>query len=138
VSSLFSGAIYALLPPLLELYDVVPGQAGTLEAIAYETALSRSFYMLVFNCFVAFMDTGCGIVRGLSRSLTSTCISLLGACAFRVVWICTAFRATPTLDVLYVSYPLSWGLTAAAQLACACLILKTLIKRQNNQKGALA
>ena len=68
VSSLFSGVIYALLPPLLALYDVVPGESESLAAIAYQTALTRSFYMLVFNCFVAFMDTGCGVVRGLGRS----------------------------------------------------------------------
>ena len=124
ISSLFSGVIYALLTPLLALYDVVPGESGSLAAIAYQTALTRSFYVMVFNFLMAFMDTGCGIVRGLGRSLSSTVISLLGACAFRVAWIYTVFRAIPTLDILYVSYPISWGLVAIAQFLCAATILR--------------
>ncbi len=123
ISSLFSGVIYALLTPLLALYDVVPGESGSLAAIAYQTALTRSFYVMVFNCFMAFMDTGCGVVRGLGRSLTSTVVSLIGACGLRVAWILTVFRAYPTLDVLYVSYPISWGLVALAQFLCAAIIL---------------
>lgn len=137
ICSVFSGAIFALFEPLLSLYDVVPGQAGTLNAIAFETATTRSHYTLIPYFLLAFMETGCGVVRGLGKSVFSTVISLFGACAFRVVWIYTAFRATPTLDVLYVSFPISWTLTAAAQFACACVVVHGMIKRKNNQKEAL-
>ena len=137
VAALFGGGIFLLLDPLLALYDVAPGEVGTLAAIAYDTARTRALYMMLTCPLVAVMDTGCGVVRGLGRSLISTIIALVGACAFRVVWIYTAFRASPTLDVLYVSYPISWALTAVAQFICACVIVHRMILRKNNQKEAL-
>ena len=37
--------------------------------------------------------------------------TVIGTCAFRIVWICTAFRANPTLPTLYHAFPLSWAAT---------------------------
>ena len=48
----------------------------------------------------------------------SMIVSLTGACLFRVIWIFTAFAASPTLDTLYISYPISWVLTFAVHLCC--------------------
>ena len=117
--------------PLLALYDVTPGEAGSLAAIAYDTARTRILFLMLTCPLMAIMDAGCGVLRGLGRSLLSTAISLVGVCAFRIAWIYTAFRAFPTLEVLYASYPISWALTAAAQLTCVCLILHNLLKRSH-------
>ena len=38
-------------------------------------------------------------------------VSLLGACAFRILWVVTVFRARTTMGCLLLSYPVSWGLT---------------------------
>ena len=138
IATLFSGTILLLREPLLALYDVAPGAAGSLEQLAFETARVRMMYMLIPYFLLSFMDTGCGIVRGLGKSLSSTVISLLGACAFRIVWIYTIFRAEPTLDVLYFSYPISWGLTAAAQFICAALALRHYIKTRKTEGEILA
>ena len=35
----------------------------------------------------------------------------IGTCAFRIIWICTVFRADPTLPMLYHAFPLSWAVT---------------------------
>ena len=40
-------------------------------------------------------------------------VSLLGACAFRILWVMTVFAAVPTMNCLMISYPVSWGLTFA-------------------------
>jgi len=55
-------------------------------------------------------------------------ISLLGACVFRIIWLSTIFRAIPTLDIIYLSYPISWFLTALAQFLCAVVALRHLIR----------
>jgi len=59
-----------------------------------------------------------GAIRGHGFSYLPTAITLLGICGFRVIWITTAFAATHSLIVLYLSYPISWLLTAAAQYTC--------------------
>lgn len=132
VSTLFGGSIFLLREPLLALYDVVPGAAGSLEQIAFDTACTRIIYLLLPYFLIAFMEAGCGIVRGLGKSMSSAVIALLGACVLRVVWILTVFRANPTLEVIYFSYPLSWGLTALAQFLCAAIALRQLVKTRKS------
>ena len=38
-------------------------------------------------------------------------VSILGACAFRIIWVMTIFAASPTMTTLMLSYPVSWALT---------------------------
>ncbi len=64
----------------------------------------------VFYIFCGFMEVTTGALRGLGVSVLPMAITLLGACAFRVVWINTIFRFFPTLKCIYYSYPISWFL----------------------------
>ena len=84
------------------------------------------------------MDTGCGIVRGLGHSGASTIFSLIGACLLRIVWVSFVFRAYPTLEVVFLSYPISWILTATAQLTFGIIALKRLIRRTDADKARAA
>ena len=56
-------------------------------------------------------------------------VSLTGACLFRVVWILTVFAAHRTLDVLYISYPISWGLTFVTHLACYLFFARKKLRK---------
>ena len=69
-----------------------------------------------FTC--GCMDVMVGQLRGIGYSIMPMIVSLTGACLFRIVWIYTAFAASPTLNTLYVSYPISWTLTFAVHLLC--------------------
>jgi len=51
------------------------------------------------------------VLRGIGYSLLPMIVSILGACAFRILWVATVFAAVPTLECLMVSYPVSWALT---------------------------
>jgi len=55
-------------------------------------------------------------------------VSLTGACLLRIVWIYTVFAATPTLEVLYWSYPVSWVLTFAAHLICYLILSRKRLR----------
>ena len=81
-----------------------------------------------FPYFVlALMEVGCGVLRGLGRSMTSTVISLIGACLLRVVWLMTVFEHFLTLESIDISYPISWLLTGAAALVFVAVILRRKI-----------
>ena len=68
------------------------------------------------------MEVLVGLLRGMGQSLLPTTVSLLGACAFRVLWIYTVFAADKTLTTLYISYPISWLLTSFIHLVCFFIV----------------
>ena len=70
------------------------------------------------------MDVLVGSIRGLGYSIMPMLVSLTGACLFRVIWIFTIFQTERTLFCLYVSYPISWILTAAIHLICYLCVRK--------------
>ncbi|MDO5392708.1 MAG: MATE family efflux transporter [Eubacteriales bacterium] len=77
---------------------------------------------LYFIC--GWMDVLVGSLRGMGYSVMPMLVSLTGACGLRVLWLFTIFRWQPTLYCLYLSYPVSWAVTAAAHLTCFFLIRK--------------
>lgn len=59
------------------------------------------------------MDTFVGALRGNGYSIVPMIVSLTGACLFRIIWIFTIFQMNHTQFMLYISYPISWFLTAS-------------------------
>lgn len=121
---LFGGLLIALREPLFALYGIRKAAEGSLERLAYNAAETRTFVMLVPYAFLALMEVGSGTMQGLGRAVTAACASLAGSCVFRVVWLLTVFPKAPTLVCIFVSFPLSWLLTAAVHFLCAEVILK--------------
>jgi Na+-driven multidrug efflux pump len=130
VWGLMTGLIWAFFPKLLSMYGVVDEGVGSLGRIAYETAQTRFLYIgaLYFLCGV--METCSSVLRGLGKSLTSTIISLIGACLFRVVWLWTVFTRYPTLGVIFISYPISWVLVIVASFGVILYTLSKLIRQK--------
>lgn len=95
---------------LLHIYNSDP------QVIAYGLERMRMVCMPYFLCGI--MDTMVGSMRGLGYSILPMIVSLAGACGLRVLWIFTVFAADPSLDTLFLSYPVSWGITAAVHLIC--------------------
>ncbi len=118
-----------LSKPLLSLYGVNGYSTNELEIIAYQTAMLRMWYMFPFYSLLAVMEVGSGVLRGQNYSLTSTIIALLGACVFRIVWIYTVFATYPTLEIIYLSYPISWILTALAHFVTGEVLMRRDEKR---------
>ena len=137
IAVVMSGIVLLLREPLLALYGVKAGADGSLDSIAMSTAVTRMLYMLTTYFLCSFMEVGSGVLRGLGKSVTSTVVSLVGSCVLRVVWIFTVFRLDPTLGAIYISYPLSWGLTALIHLTC-CIVTKNKLIRQKKERDASA
>ena len=90
------------------------------EVIAY--GIHRLEMICTLYCLCGIMDVLCGSLRGMGYGIMPMIVSLLGACVFRVVWIYTIFAWMPTLTVLYLSYPISWALTAAVHVICFLIV----------------
>lgn len=79
---------------------------------------------LYFIC--GWMDVLVGSLRGMGYAILPMIVSLIGACGFRVLWIFTIFSIWHSLPVLFLSYPISWILTAAAHGFCYRKLRKRL------------
>ncbi len=62
------------------------------------------------------MDCMVGSLRGMGYSIVPMFVSLTGACGLRILWIFTIFAVNRSLDILYLSYPVSWAVTAGAHM----------------------
>ncbi len=82
---------------------------------------------IYFTC--GLMNMMAGVNRGMGYSLLPTTVSLLGACAFRLVWIWTVFAATPTFFMLFISYPITWTITAIAHYVSYFVIRKRAVAK---------
>ena len=79
-------------------------------------------------CLCGIMDTLVGGLRGLGHAIIPTIISLIGACALRIVYILTLFRVRHFLNELYFTYPVSWFVTAMAQMIVLIIIYNKITK----------
>ncbi len=71
----------------------------------------RMALIMPFFVFCSLLDVTCGAVRGLGRSFQIMLVSLFGACGLRLLWVFCFLPMRRTLPFLYISYPLSWGIT---------------------------
>lgn len=93
---------------LLHIYSSDP------EVIRYGMLRMTIICSTYFLCGI--MDCMVGSLRGMGYSVVPMFVSLAGACGFRVIWVFTVFAAYRSLDVLYISYPVSWAITATAHM----------------------
>lgn len=107
-------AVFYFGRPLLSVY--------TAEEETVACGLIRLSVIATHYYMCGVMDTGTGCLRGIGYSFLSMMLSMLGSCVFRIIWVMTAFRVTPTLEILYLSYPISWLITAVAQIGCFFLV----------------
>ena len=117
----FGMLVYFFRVPLLSLYCT--------EWEVVEMGMLRNRIMLTTYFIAGMMDVFVGGLRGMGNSFVPMIISLLGACAFRVLWIFTVFAAFRSLTVLYISYPISWGITGIAHCICFLITKKRAIQR---------
>lgn len=126
ITTVFTVFMLLFRNPILGLYGIKSGSSDVLENIAYNSAVTRMLCMFVPYFLLGFMEVGSGVMQGLGYSLISTAVSLTGSVAFRILWIMTVFRAVPTLEIIFISYPISWLLTGAAHYICASVALKRI------------
>ena len=114
----FSTVIIAIITllrnPLLSLYGVVDGPVGSLEHIAYQTAMQKIIVIWFPFGIIAAGNVGLDGLRAIGHSTLASVIALSFICVFRILWILIIFSASPTLITLLLCYPVSSALMAIA------------------------
>lgn len=103
--------------PLASIY--APGEE---EVIAQ--AMVRLRYICSLYCLCGVMDVMVGSLRGLGYSIGPMVVSMVGACGVRLLWIATVFQVYHTPQVLYLSYPVSWTITAMVHIIVFLIVRK--------------
>ncbi|MBP5414715.1 MAG: MATE family efflux transporter [Lachnospiraceae bacterium] len=117
VTGLGMGLIgFAFGSELLGIYSTDPA------VVAFGLRRMAIIFPTYFLCGV--MDVMVGSLRGMGFSIMPMTVSLLGACVFRIIWIMTVFSINHTPEFLYVSYPISWFITATVHLICIFTIAR--------------
>ena len=130
VGLIMGNLFYIFGDKLVGIYTAEPA------TIRYGVERMAVICTLYFLC--GCMDVICGSLRGMGYSTAPMIVSIIGACGLRIVWILTVFRGYHTLTVLYISYPVTWFITASAHLVCYFIIKKKVIAVMNKGKEKLA
>ena len=69
-------------------------------------------WIVPFNALFMFVEVFAGAMRGTGYSVMPTVITGVCICAFRVLWILTAVARNHTIEMLCITYPLSWLLAS--------------------------
>lgn len=112
--------VIAFARPLIHIYSTDP------EVVSYAVLRLGIICSTYFICGI--MDTLVGTMRGLGYSILPMIVSLTGACGLRIVWIFTVFAIDRSLTILYLSYPVSWLVTAIAHMICFLVIRRKFPK----------
>ena len=126
VGAILGVGLYLGGPWLLKIY--ASGTPEEIEQIIH-FGMTRLSYVSFTYMLCGMMDVSCGALRGLGKGMVPMAVSLLGACAFRILWVYTVFAMQPTLPCLYISYPVSWVITWAAHTVCYLLIRRNMERK---------
>ena len=111
---------------ILRIYTTVPTEI--------EVAYIRLHYLTLPYFLCGIMDVMVGVLRGIGYSIMPMIVSLVGVCGFRVIWILfyfyqsTDFSNVADLNLLYVSYPISWTITFLVHLGTYLVVSKKVFK----------
>lgn len=103
--------VYIFSPQILAIYIT-----DSPQSIVY--GVERLAYVLLPCFLLGLLNVASGALRGLGASMSPMIVSVLGVCGFRILWVETVFQMPQfhAPNWLFMSYPISWVLTFAAEL----------------------
>ena len=108
-TALGMGVVYTVITGILLLVfaDPILRLFTNDDAVAAcgETAMK---YFCPFYFLLAIMNVLAGAVRGTGKSIPPMLILLFAMCIFRIFWIWLVVPLFPTIDGVYLLYPVSW------------------------------
>ena len=114
IATVMGGAFYVFGPQILSVYNKEPDVIKSgMEILSFTT---------LTYCLCGIMDLFPGAMRGMGRSGVPMILSIIGTVGTRIFWIYVIFPRNRALDVLFISYPVSWGLTIVMQVCCFIIV----------------
>jgi putative MATE family efflux protein len=125
VAGVMGGAFYGFGPQILSVYNNEPEVIKSgMEILSYTT-------LTYFLC--GLMDLIPGALRGMGRSTVPMILSIIGTVGTRIFWIYVVFPQHRALDILFISYPVSWGLTIVMQVCCFVFVRRKVHSEMINR-----
>ncbi len=121
--------VYVFGHQIISIYNTDP------EVINYGVQVLAYTTIPYFIC--GFMDLLPGALRGMGYSTIPMILSLLGTVGIRVLWIFGIFPHYRSLSFLFISYPVSWIVTAIMQVICLYFVRKKVFAKLKMQKEIL-
>lgn len=137
VGVIMSALAISFRVPLLSLYDVKSGAEGSLDGLTMYAAQTRFLYIIAPYFLCGMMEVSSGVLRGLGKSFTSMLISLVGSCVLRILWISFVFPQDPTLETIFISYPITWLLTTCTAFVTGLVVLKKRVLIEKREETTL-
>lgn len=94
-----------------------------------QEGMVRMSYVCSMYFLCGLMDVAAGSLRGMGFSVAPMIVSLIGACGLRILWVFTVFKKIATTGVLFMCYPITWGVTAAT----LAVIFIVMLRRVQNK-----
>ena len=71
-----------------------------------------------------------GILKGMGRATESMVINAFCVCLLRVIWMFFIFPINPVLEMIYYSYPVTWGASSVAMIIAYFIVRKKVFKKE--------
>lgn len=94
------------------------------ESEVISRGLIRLSIIARFYFLCGLMDVMVGVMRGIGYSILPMIVSLIGACGLRIVWIYTIFAQFRSLNILFISYPVTWTITFLSHIICFYIVTR--------------
>lgn len=102
------------------------------DPVSIDYALKRMLIMCSTYFFCGIMECFTFSLRGLGHSFKPMIIVLIGTCAFRIFWIFAIFPLNPIPTSIYLSYPISWAITALVNMVVLLFVMKKVKQAYTN------
>lgn len=110
-TTLILSFLYTILTGvLLLLFSRSIMQLFTKDSAVIANGMTAMKYFCPFYFLLAVLHSLAGTVRGTGRTIPPMVILLVSLCAFRIIWIQWFLPLHPTIQTVYMLYPVSWTL----------------------------
>ncbi len=99
------------------------------DSFVIEIGKIRLFYVVLFLFLNGVMDAFLSSMRGMGISTNPTVLMLIGIVGVRMFWIFMIFPLNPTIEMIYLCFPVSWIITSIIECLCWIYVHNNFIKR---------
>ena len=82
----------------------------TTEPGVLKFACERVLIILALEPVCGLYEIPAGFLRGVGYSALPAAAAIIGTCVFRIIWIYTIVQCHHTQPVMFLFFPVSWGL----------------------------
>ena len=104
LAELIGIVVFLLAPQLIAAFDSTP------EVVRFGVEKART--AALFYCLLAYSHSVASILRGAGKAVVPMIIMMAFWCVIRVAFLAVSIPLTHAIQMVYVVYPLTWGLSS--------------------------